>query len=179
MKETTAQHTVFLALIAAAVKLRLHYTDSALEIHQEFLNHSFEDTRKKLEEAAKASEEDSPARNAKNWENIDNRLRKAHKKYVETPMKNKEREEREINRQLIEIMNGVSPSGATILMTSCVEEMLKAKNVKDLLTIIKMYNEGKFEETFKIIHANEHKNQNSNNSSPIVDANGNPMGVQP
>jgi hypothetical protein len=172
VKEISAHHRVFLGLIASAVTIRSAYTKDAMELFQEELNKAYEPTRKDIEEQWLKAIKEATIPEKKKALNAgrEKAFSKAHHKMVTKPMQEKWKEEEKINRFLYNIMASTVPDSVTILITKCIDEILKAKDPRDLLTIISMYNKGIFDQVLTSAkeQQNGHETKNSSNSGIML-----------
>jgi len=153
VKEVLTRHRVFLAIIAKAVSLRSEYTKASLSLFQEEINKIYEVRRKEVD--------DSPEYTADEKKVI---FKKLQHKMVEKPMQDKYNEENKINRQLTQIIEGINPDPSTILLTQAMDELSKAKDPREVVLLLSMYNKGTFDETLKTVM----KNEKTTNSSGII-----------
>jgi hypothetical protein len=150
VKEVLTRHRVFLAIIAKAVALRTEYTKASLNLFQEELNKAYEGRRKEIDE--------SPEYTLDQKKVI---FKKLQHKLVTKPMQDKHNEEQKINRQLTEMIDGINPDGSTILLTQALDELSKAKDPKEVVLLLSLYNKGVFNETLKTVMSNEKTNSSS------------------
>lgn len=157
-EEVLIKHRIFLSLIAVATHLRADYTPKALKLFKDELNVVYEETRKKLDEELVDQE---PLIRKKAFS-------RAQHKLIDKPFSEKYKAEQKINRILTEVIDQTIADGNTILLTQVIQELCRAKDLRDVVTLLVMYNKGNFEQIFKKIKENENSKIITNNM-PVND----------
>ena len=157
-EEVLVKHRIFLSLIAVATHLRADYTPIALKLFKDELNVVYEEARKKIEEEL-ADQDISVRKKA---------FSKAQHKLIDKPFQEKYKQEQKVNRLLTEVIDQTIADSNTILLTQVVQELCRANDLRDVVTLLVMYNKGNFNETFKKIKENENSKNTINNPSIIT-----------
>lgn len=157
-EDVLIKHRIFLSLIAVATHLRADYTPKALKLFKDELNVVYEEARKKIEE--ELGDQDVSIRKKA--------FSRAQHKLIDKPFQEKYKQEQKVNRLLTEVIDETIADSNTILLTQVIQELCRANDLRDVVTLLVMYNKGNFNETFKRIKENENSKIITNNPTIIT-----------